>query len=333
MASVRFRNGRFEARVRVEGRNFSKSFDALDEARKWALGLEVGAIRPPARRGKPSPAMTFIEAAHRYLKEEGARHKGYRQEAERVRVLARLDWAGLEIAKVSVEHIRTLRDDMLNRGLSASTVRLMASLVSSIFEHARKELGLAIANPVREIRLPAPAPGRYRRLSSEEEKRLLHSLEQSRNPLMKGVVEFAIESGLRRSELLGLTWDVVNEKDRLITLLDTKNSRPRWIPLTPKALQILQAHRLLGLEKPFPVSVTALTQAWGHAVKRAKIRGIRYHDLRHEGLSRWAHRLNGDVFKIAAISGHKTLSELQKYVNPVQAEVMAAILNQAIDAA
>jgi len=60
MASVRFRNGRFEARVRVEGKNFSKSFDALDEARKWALGLEVGAIRPPARRGKPSPAMTFI---------------------------------------------------------------------------------------------------------------------------------------------------------------------------------------------------------------------------------------------------------------------------------
>jgi integrase len=59
-------------------------------------------------------------------------------------------------------------------------------------------------------------------------------------------------------------------------------------------------------------------------LKRAAIDGLRFHDLRHEALSRWAHRLGGDVFKLSLVSGHRTLSMAQRYVHPVLSELMAA---------
>ena len=326
MASIRFRNGRFEARVRIAGQSFSKSFDANDDAKKWALGLEMGVMQPPARRGQPSPLMTFSEAADRYLKEVAVRHKGFKQESERVRQLKRLGWAGAAIKEVSIENVRTLRDEMTNRGLSPSTVRLMLSLVSSIFRNARIEWGLTINNPVEGIRLPAPAAARYRRLTPEEEERLMKSLDQCKNRWMRAIAEFALETGMRRSELLALEWSALDVGGRFLTLSETKNGSRRWVPLTPKALGILKVQKNQELPKPFPVSATLLEQAWGHAVRRAKIQDLHWHDLRHESLSRWAHRLNGDIFKLASISGHRTISMLHRYVNPLQAEVLSSVV-------
>lgn len=148
------------------------------------------------------------------------------------------------------------------------------------------------------------------------------ALDQCKNPLVKLVVSFLLETGLRRGEALNLRWEDLNPQSRVVTLRDTKNGHARWVPLTEVATKGLpQVAYPQG--RIFPITESALTQAWGHALKRANIKDLRIHDLRHEALSRWAHRLGGDVFKLAMISGHRTLQMAQRYVHPVRAEMLA----------
>jgi integrase len=63
---------------------------------------------------------------------------------------------------------------------------------------------------------------------------------------------------------------------------------------------------------------------WKRIVKRAQIKDLRFHDLKREALSRWAHRLGGDVFALSLVSGHRTLSMAQRYVHPVNSGLIAA---------
>ena len=124
----------------------------------------------------------------------------------------------------------------------------------------------------------------------------MSALRQCKNPVVKQIVSFLIETGMRRGEALSLRQEDLNLQPRVIPLKDSTNGHGRWIPLTEKAIRALPqlAYRQ---DRIFPITESALTQAWGHAVKRAGIHDLRLHDLRHEALSRWAHRLGGDVFK------------------------------------
>ena len=130
---------------------------------------------------------------------------------------------------------------------------------------------------------------------------------------------------MRRSELIALTWDQVNLERRLITLEQTKNGYQRYVPVTDEAEKILCAFREADTHRPIPISLSGLESAWKRAVSRAGLTGLRFHDLRHEGLSRWAHKLNGDVFKLAMVSGHRSLEMARRYVAPTLAELLLTV--------
>lgn len=324
MASIRKRCGRYEVRVQHQGSVYSKTFGTEAEAKRWAVGVEHGfievSIKPNSTAGYP----TLTEAIERYADEVSRKHRGARQELVRLGQLKRLRWAGKRLNKVTPQDVRELRDEMLAKGAATSSVRLMLLLVSAIFRHARREWGYKLENPVSEIRIPSPAPGRLRRLSDEEEKRLMVALSGCRRPVMGPLVRFALETGMRRSEMLRLRWPDIDFEKRLATLPTTKNGNPRWVPLTDAAVAALRESLAKGNRHPFDIGERNVEYAWKWAVKRAGLENLRFHDLRHEALSRWAHRLGGDVFKLSLVSGHKTLQMARRYVHPIESELLAA---------
>ena len=144
------------------------------------------------------------------------------------------------------------------------------------------------------------------------------------NHLFEPLVAIAIETGTRRGELLGLLWQNVDLDKRTAFLPLTKNGTSRTIPLSLKAIEILQSlpRDISGVV--FPVSKTALRGLWLRACKRAKIKDFRFHDLRHEATSRFFEKgLN--VMEVAAITGHKDLRMLQRYTH-LRAEDLAVKL-------
>lgn len=339
VASIREKAGRYEVRVWIKGRALSKTFSTFRQGKAWALGLEAGSIQsepdvsnPTTPRPVPalsSASMSLVEAAEQYHADTVGQKKGARQEAERIRLLERYEWARKPFDEITSDDLRAYRNERLAQGRSGSTVRLMLSMLSAVYEHAASEWGYQGPNPARGVKMPKPAAARYRRLVHDEEARLFHALDQCKNPFIKWTVILAIETGMRRSELLSLRWQDLNLQRSVAFLPDSKNGRPRWVPFSKRALDVVKVIQQRGSFEPhakvLPISASLLTQAWARALRRAQIDDLRFHDLRREALSRWAHRLGGDVFKLAMISGHRTLQMAQRYVVPTQSELLSLI--------
>ncbi len=144
------------------------------------------------------------------------------------------------LSTIQGKDIAQYRDERLQIGLSEATIRRELVVLSHVFELARKEWGMeGLMNPVKAIRLP-PGRGivRGRRLSLSEESGLLEACDLYGGDLPH-IVRLALETWMRRGELAGMTWELVDLKKRTVTLLDTKNGEKRIVPLLKLAVRIL----------------------------------------------------------------------------------------------
>jgi integrase len=229
---------------------------------------------------------------------------------------------GKRLSDLSSSDFARYRDERL-KAVTANTLRREFSPLHNMFEIGRDEWGLAITqNPLDKVRLECPNNRRERRLRPGELEAIIQSAKGTRNPLILPIIQFALETGLRRAELLSCTWDAVDFGNRCLTISTTKNGQPRIIPLTGKAAAILQSLQKSGDKAPiFPVSVNALKLAWVRLVRRAKIVDLHFHDLRHEAISRFfEHGLTAP--EVALISGHQDLRMLFRYTHPTRSRIL-----------
>jgi integrase len=123
-----------------------------------------------------------------------------------------------------------------------NTVRLDLALLGHMFTIAIKEWGVGLpANPVTNIRRPAPGPGRNRRLTPQEEATLLAAVDAYSNPMMSWIVRIALETGMRFSEIVTLRRMQVDLNRKIVRLLHTKNTQPRTVPLSSAATELFRA--------------------------------------------------------------------------------------------
>lgn len=170
-----------------------------------------------------------------------------------------------------------------------------------------------------KVTKPKEPRGRVRFLSDEERKRLLEACKASPSPFLYTAVVVSLSCGLRRSELMNLSWhDLDLEKGR-ITLEETKNGERRSIPLTGLALQLLRDlknNRHIATHLLFPgknpLKPIDLRGAWENALQVSQIKNFVWHDLRHSTASYMA--MNGaTLLDISELLNHKTLSMVKRY--------------------
>ena len=139
---------------------------------------------------------------------------------------------------------------------------------------------------------------------------------------------------MRRSELLALVWENVRLRDHVAFLPLTKNGSSRSVPLSKKAVAILEALPRTLRGAVFPLTPNALKLAFGRATKRARqqyvesggsdprmLIDLHFHDLRHIAISRLAEKLP-NIIELAAVSGHKDVRMLGRYYH-IRAEDLA----------
>jgi integrase len=168
-----------------------------------------------------------------------------------------------------------------------------------------------LSNVVRDVKESQPERGRNRRLSVEEHTLLLRSCSKSSNHWLAPLIIIAIETGMRRGELLSLVWEDVDLDLRVAHLDMTENGSKRDVPLSSEAITLLRSlpHDISG--KVFPMTAASLRGLWNRACRRAGITDLHFHDLRHEATSRFFEKgLN--VMEVAKITGHKNLRMLEK---------------------
>jgi integrase len=317
MASIRKRGDTWQARVRRSGYpDEVKSFLTKADAERWARSIESDMERGQFSSRSTAEQTTFGDIIRRYMRDVTPGKRGAKEETIRLTATLRHRMTELSMANLTPQSLADYRDERLAICRPNTVIRDLAA-ISSIINHARREWGIAIQNPVEMIRKPTMPPGRDRVLSPGEEMLLLKQLAPTgrRNPLMQPLVIIAIETAMRRSEILEMRWVNVDLDRRVVFLPLTKNGHSRHVPLSSRAAATLQSMPRDKDERVFPISCAAMEAAFLKAVRRAKLEALHFHDLRHTAASRMSEKLP-NVIELAAVTGHRSLQMLKRYCHP-----------------
>lgn len=211
------------------------------------------------------------------------------------------------IASFTLHLIRVTRTDH-NRLLP------LPACLSKIFSMAQ-DAGLTADNPCRKVKKLRVDNRRERVLSLEEEARLLAVCTGPRAHL-RPIIVLAVNTGMRRGDLLGLTWSRVDFERGLIFVPNHKagDGRGHWLPMNPAVRSELVALSLQRRDDHRVFAVGDIKSAWKTAKRLAGIEGLRLHDLRHTAATRLADA-GCDAFTIAAILGHSSIQMSARYTH------------------
>jgi integrase len=318
----------------------TKTFRTKRDAEDWARRTEDEMVRGAYIQRATADRMTVAVAVERYLAEVVPTKRPTSQVADRKRARVLTKHLGkYSLAALTPEVIAKFRDARLAgedrkdengnpQPRTNNTVRLDLALLGHMFTIAIKEWGVGLpANPVMNIRRPAPGPGRNRRLAPQEEKKLLEAVDAYSNPMMSWIVRIALETGMRFSEIVTLRRMQVDLNRRIVRLLHTKNTQPRTVPMSSAATELFRA-ALNNPVRPIDTDLIffgepgrdgkrrpyAPNRMWQKIKRDHGLVDLHFHDLRHEAVSRFVEAGFSDQ-EVSAISGHKSMQMLKRYTH------------------
>ena len=214
--------------------------------------------------------------------------------------------------------------------VAGSTLNRELNVLSHVFTVTAQEwhIHLPWGNPVRLLSRPRVNDKRDRRLVGDELPRLLAAAQTygGSAPQMAGhigpIITWAIETAMRRGEIAAMRWEHVDRTARTLLIPDTKTGVPRIIPLSPAALAVLERLSPKSKGLVWNRSPDAISRAFMEVCKAAGIRGLTFHDLRHEATSRLFEKHGFSALEAAAVTGHKTMQMLKRYTH-LRAEDLA----------
>ena len=250
MAYVRKRKGRYQCVVRVAGYpSITKTFDYKQDAVRFGKDLELKLIREEYDLEKKT-FPTFKQIFEKYRDEIVVQKRSKEMESKLAKYILKEHFVNLRLDRVSPRVISEYRDKAL-KTLKASSVNRRLAIISHCFTICRKEWDYKIANPVLSIRRPVNPEARDRHLTDDELKQLLQGNRAS--SVMKFIIEFALETAMRRTEIASIKPEDVKGNLLKIPVAKTK---ARTIPLTPRAQELLKYNL------PIRMSSNAIHLAW-----------------------------------------------------------------------
>jgi integrase/recombinase XerD len=316
MATVYKRGDIWWVRFRFGGAHVRRSAKTTKKAEAQAYLLRLMEEHAQAHRGETRDRYLFTDAIVRYFEECTLKPGTVVTYRFNAKVCARL------IGHLHLDEInkRVLSDFVAARkrtGVSDATVRRDLAFIGSLFTMAIRWDWID-ASPIATFNKKAlkECRPRTRFLSKSEYSRL----EREANKGLKPIIRLAVETGLRKEELLGLTTESIDLQRREIHLHRTKTNTPRRVPLSPLALATIKE---LLEQQSRPRSAYLFCKADGSRVgsprkafetacSRAEIADFRFHDLRHTFASWWVQD-GGDLYRLSRILGHTTLQMTARY--------------------
>lgn len=314
MATIEQRaNGTWRTKIRKKGYpSLSASFDTKAEAQRWASEIEGDMSRKRFVDTREAEATTVAEALKRYASEVSAQKKGARQELTRIRTWSEGKYGSKSLAELRSSDLAEYRDARLAEGMSTNTVRLSLALISHLYTVAIKDWSIeGLSNPVTKLRMPKGSRERDRRPTSSELVALIKAAATIHNE-MPVVIEMAIETAMRRGELLTLRRENIKGKHALLE--DTKNGSRRLVPLSLRARALLESLPARIDGSVFSLAPHSVSQYFLRACRAAKVEDLHFHDMRHEGTSRLFEK-GLSIMEVSSVTGHKTMSMLKRYTH------------------
>ncbi len=357
MATIRQTvHGTWQAQIRRKGYpSQTRTFDKKTDAEIWARDVERDIDRGEFKDRRTATNTTLKQILEHYRDNNLEKNKGKDVDLVRLNILLDSDLAKYGMAALGHDVIEAWCNRYTKENkVKGSTINRYLNLLSAAINVGIKKKRLNIDNPVKLVERPPEPEHRDRRLFGEEERRLLEALAVTereggrftgpQNIWLRPLAEFALETAMRRSELLGLEWQYVDKARGIAHIPDTKIGKgeeapvSRDVPLSKRALELLEAlPRDIG-GKIFPTTADAVKKGFSRAVDRARkvyeteckkanetplakmLVDLHFHDLRHEATSRLAKVY--DIRQLAKVGGWRDLNTLARYYNPTADELV-----------
>jgi len=223
-------------------------------------------------------------------------------------------FSGWDPAKITPKHVMDYVIDRREHRAKPATINREITIMKQLFGWLVKNSAIS-QNPAQDLKYEKLGTLRTRWLTVEEE---LHLIGVS--PLwLQQIIILATSTGLRRGELLNLTWDYVDLDQRILTVARSKNGEPRVVPLTKRAIEVLSELYLIShMEYVFicqdlrPISPDTLEYYFRLAVKQAELKEVRFHTLRHTFATRLVQG-SADIYAVQRLLGHKNPAMTHRY--------------------
>lgn len=341
MATIRPRKGKWQVQVRVNGFEAqSKTFRLKKDAELWAAEIErrLRLHDMPVSR-KVLDKVSLEELVNRYCAERLPHKRSGKNERiilqaflKRERALAKKS-----LATITKTDLVRYRDQRL-LAVKSSTLRRELNPLRHMFNIARSEWELPIENPLHQLVLPAEPAHRQRLLRHGELSRLIAMAIRLRGGercrMWMSIIWLATSTGMRRGELLGLTWDDIDFHRRTIQIRHSKNGKIRTLPMSYESERYLrhlyesgeptlsksESSNQSSSARVIRLTKSAFEQAWRRIVARAGSKDLHFHDLRHEAASTFE-QMGLTRAETEYMLGHSSKDMTSRYVHPVLARI------------
>jgi integrase len=261
----------------------------------------------------------FSDFAATFMERHGNHKASYRDGASWINRLKE-HFGNRKLSAITAGHIEEYRlarkaepDARDNKSsLSLSTIDREVSVLRAMLGKAVK-WGMLAKNPADRVEDYREDNTRERFLASDEIHRLLLATKQTSSAVLRPALYLALETGLRKSELLSLRWSDIDFESGQILIRETKSGEPRRVPMSRRARWVLSK---LAAKNPLAEWVFESRDskgerapardtktAWARVLRLARIEDFRFHDLRHTFASHFAMK-GGNIYALAKILGH-----------------------------
>ena len=317
-------SGRWTLQIQVGDVRESNTLNTKREIEHW------GAKRTIELRadlgGNAGVNKTLRDALRRYVEEVSPTRRGYRWEVVRLHAFEGADHRPLPILRklgdLTPQDIALWRDARLTK-VARSTVLRDLTLLSAVFEVARREWRWVQVNPVRDVAKPSNPDHRERTITGPEIRRMLRQFDLADTKGANGIkirsvshsvgmcFLLALQTGMRAGELCALRWDDVFDTHCKV---HSGKTGKRDVPLTPTARRVVELMRGWDDESVFGLKSQTLDALFRRARVRAGLDGFTFHDARHTAATRLAHKLH--VLDLCKVFGWSNTTRALTYFNP-----------------
>ena len=321
--SYRKRGNKIEASVMLNGRRKSKTFESKRSATQWVAALVSSAT------GEVTKGGTLRDAITRYSDEHISKLKSAYSQYSKIRIMQRVcpELFDRELESLQREDIEHYIDTRLATGVKNATVLRDLHIISHVFKMAQRWRMMSNQhNPMAHVEMPQEPEPRERRITEEEIDALPAELGYrpewfgngapftTKKQLTGWAFLFAIETAMRRGEILKTDWRDVHIDKRYIHLpgKKTKTGYSRNVPLSRKAIEMIEQLPTREQDKPIlDVKPDTVALSFRKATKKVGIENLHFHDSRHEATTRLAQKVH--VLDLAKITGHRNVQMLMTY--------------------
>lgn len=328
MASILKIGVSWRAQIRRKGHKpITETFPTKAAAQAWARKIEAEIDAKRFKDTRDLHDISLEKLIDRYTEEMDGDNFGDNKKA----VLAYLKrkFGDKSVAEITDDLLTTHVRDRKKEGVSGVTINIELTYLGTVFKTARElwklpismePIQLARAN-MRHLKLSPKSKERDRRPTDDEIKRICAWFEakgKRQKVPMPDLILFAIETAMRAGEIINLRWDDLNETDKTIIIRDRKHptekkGNDQEVPLLGKAFEIVKRQPKVEDEpRIFPINDGTISSLFPRACRALGIEDLRFHDLRHEGVSRLFER-GYRIEQVALVSGHRDWKMLARY--------------------